>query len=138
MVLSNRSPKKFPLNTLWNLIVLLIWKWKGVWDKMKARLQIVTPDDQGDYILQKPGKYLFFLFNFSGKLNIEIQNSHIQAFVYGVYIGKGTDRFEVKTIQSHQAGNSISDLHLKGVFFDEAKFLYEGLIKIHKNAQLSN
>ena len=35
-------------------------------------------------------------------------------------------------------GNSISDLLVKGVFFDDSKFIYEGLIKIDKKAQKSN
>ena len=98
----------------------------------------VAKEKRGRYIVKKPGKQVFFLHNYSGELNIEIKSPQAQVYIYGVYIGRDNDSFKLNTIQYHRAGNSVSDLLIKGVFFDESKFIYEGLIRIDKKAQKSN
>ena len=56
----------------------------------------------------------------------------------GVYIGKGKDEFSLSTVQHHKVGESVSDLLVKGVFTDQARFFYQGLIRIEKEAQKSH
>ncbi|OGK45405.1 hypothetical protein A2956_04770 [Candidatus Roizmanbacteria bacterium RIFCSPLOWO2_01_FULL_37_57] len=86
----------------------------------------------------KSGKHIFFLHNYSGKLTINIQSSNAEVYIFGLYIGTSKDQFKLNTIQHHMIGNSISDLLIKGVFFDSSKFMYQGLIRIDKNAQKTN
>ena len=44
----------------------------------------------------------------------------------------------METIQRHIAPESTSNLLIKGVFYDESKFIYQGLIRIEKEAQKSH
>lgn len=89
------------------------------------------------YRIKKRGKYLFFLNNFSGYLDVEIESEGVQAFIIGLYFGQKNDNFKIKTIQHHKKGKSSSDLLIKGVFLDNSNFYYDGLIKIEKGADKS-
>ena len=86
------------------------------------------------YRLTKPGKYIFFLKNYSGKLMVEIKSAGVEAYLFGIYEGKNKDNFQLETVQRHMAPGSFSELLIKGVFNDESKFNYQGLIKIDEGA----
>jgi len=98
----------------------------------------VAKEKKGKYTVRQPGRYVFFVHNYSGTLDIEVTSENTEVFIYGIYIGRKDDSFKLNTIQHHAIGNSVSDLLVKGVFFDESKFIYEGLIRIDKKAQKSN
>lgn len=93
--------------------------------------------DSGDkaYSFTKEGEYYINLKNFNGTLMVDIQGKGIKVYVRGLYIGKKKNVFTLKTIQKHTAPGSFSDLLVKGVFYDESQFTYEGLIRIEKDAQ---
>lgn len=99
---------------------------------------IQVKKNSAKYTITKQGKHVFFLNNYSGALKIDILSEGAEVYICGIYIGRGTDAFNVKTIQKHSAKKTISDLYIKGVFFDTSKFLYEGLIRIEKGANQSN
>ncbi len=90
------------------------------------------------YEFSQPGVKVYFLFNYSGPLIAEITEPHTKVFIFGIYIGKTSEIFNVHTVQHHQVGDSISDLFIRGIFSGTSKFTFEGLIKIDKGAQLSN
>src|SRR3989338_9883099 len=90
------------------------------------------------FIVQRPGKHIFFLNNYSGNLQVEIKVPQAEVYIFGLYFGKSYKQFKLHTVQHHIAGDSMSDLFIKGVFYDSSKFLYEGLIHIDKGAQKSN
>lgn len=73
-----------------------------------------------------------------GKVRIIIKGSKAYVRIFGVIIGSNTQQINLYTLQDHQKPESISDLLIKTVLFDEAKFQYQGLIKIEKGAQKSN
>lgn len=98
----------------------------------------ILPGSKGKHTISAPGEYLFFIHNYSGTVEIDIKSEQVKAYIYGIYIGKKGDDFKLNTIQRHRVGNSVSDLLIKGVFFDDSRFVYEGLIRIEKKAQLSN
>ena len=83
------------------------------------------------------GKYFVFLFNFSGEVRVEIEEKGVEVLILGVYLGRQDEEFFLKTCQHHKVGDSQSDLLVKGVFFDKSRFIYEGLIRIDKDAQRS-
>lgn len=85
-----------------------------------------------------PGDYTVFLHNLSGEFDFKIKASGVNLDILGLFVGKKSDKFELKTNQFHDAPNSISNLLIKGVFDDESKFLYQGLIKIEKTGQKSH
>ncbi len=106
---------------------------------MKTNIHILEMGHtQEEYIVTDVDDHIFLLYNYSGKLHVNIQKENAKVYIFGIYIGKQDDNIKIMTIQDHQKGNSMSDLFVRGVFFDNAKFLYEGLITIAKNAQQSN
>lgn len=106
---------------------------------MKTHIHVLEKGHtQEEYIVNDVDNQIFLLYNYSGKLHVKIQKEQAKVYIFGIYVGKGDDNIKIKTIQDHQMGKSLSDLFIRGVFFDNAKFLYEGLITIAKNAQQSN
>ncbi|MBI2051197.1 SufD family Fe-S cluster assembly protein [Candidatus Roizmanbacteria bacterium] len=73
--------------------------------------------------------------NISGDFTFEIKASDVDLDIYGLFFGKGNDEFQVHTTQRHAAPSSKSNLFIKGVFDDESRFHYQGLIKIEKEGQ---
>ncbi len=63
----------------------------------------------------KPGEYVVFFHNISGRLNFEIEAEGANVYIYGLFTGKDADQFNIETIQHHKVGNSFSDLLIKGV-----------------------
>lgn len=93
---------------------------------------------QEKYIIDQATIYILFLHNYSGILEVEITCQHAQVYIFGLFIAKNKDGFQLKTIQHHRVGESFSNLLIKGVFFDQSRFIYEGLIRIEKDAQKSH
>lgn len=86
-------------------------------------------------VLKKAGDYVIYFKNYSGKLELIIDNKNISVNIYGLYIGKNNSDYHIETLQHHLVGGSESNLLIKGVFYDESSLNYSGLIKIEKNAQ---
>lgn len=86
----------------------------------------------------KSGDYIVFMHNLSGQFTFDITSPYVNLDIYGLYIGQGAEQFEMNTIQRHVAPSSTSNLFIKGVFGGSAKFRYEGLIRIEKEAQKSH
>jgi len=89
------------------------------------------------FVFSRPGNYLVFIENTDGELNFEITAEGVNLNILGLFIGRKDQVFKLKTKQHHFIGNSQSNLLVKGVFYDNAHFFYEGLIRIEKIAQKS-
>ncbi len=88
--------------------------------------------------LSRPGKYVAFVENKAGNYIFEINSENVDLEIYGLFHGKGSDDYKVHTVQHHRSPNSKSNLLIRGVFDDESKFHYTGLVKIDKKAQKSH
>lgn len=88
----------------------------------KRRFTITTPT-------------VFFLHNLHGSLHITVAKESVTAWVYGLYQGKDRDNFTLETTQHHTAPNTHSHLLIKGIFADQSRFTYRGLIRLEKSAQ---
>ncbi|OGG04011.1 hypothetical protein A2W14_00760 [Candidatus Gottesmanbacteria bacterium RBG_16_37_8] len=73
-----------------------------------------------------------------GQVSIIIKGKSAKVQILGLIIGSKNQKLNLFTLQDHQQKESISDLLIKSVLFDNAKFYYEGLIKIAPLAQKSN
>lgn len=105
---------------------------------MNKKTQVIKlTEDLKRLVFDKPGDYRVVFKNISGEFLFDIQSPGVNLEIYGLYVGKGDDHFQLKTFQNHHIGKSRSNLLVKGVFFDQAKFFYEGLIRIEKEAQKS-
>lgn len=105
---------------------------------MKNQIYISKIRDEKKIIFDKPGDYLVYFENISGKLIFDITTSGVKLDIYGLYIGKNKSEFKIHTFQNHQAPDSTSNLLIKGVFYDSSIFYYRGLIRIEKGAQKSH
>ncbi len=74
----------------------------------------------------------------NGDVKIIISGAKAKVQILGIIVGCGKQKIELYTLQDHKKPESVSDLLIKSVLFDEAKFNYKGLIKIEKDAQKSN
>jgi Fe-S cluster assembly protein SufD len=92
---------------------------------------------QNRLIFDKAGQYLIYLENLSGDFYFDICAENVDLNIFGLFIGKKDQQFNLKTFQNHIVGNSSSNLLIKGVFYDQSKFFYQGLIRIEKEAQQS-
>lgn len=93
---------------------------------------------QSKLTFDSPGDYTVFFYNLSGEFDFKIKSPRINLNIYGLFVGKKADNFQLKTNQYHIAPNSTSNLLIKGVFDDQSKFVYQGLIKIEKTGQKSH
>lgn len=93
---------------------------------------------QTKLVFDKPGDYTVFFYNLSGEFDFKIKASGVNLDIFGLFVGKKTDNFQLKTNQYHDSPNSTSNLLIKGVFDDYSKFIYQGLIKIEKAGQKSH
>jgi Fe-S cluster assembly protein SufD len=103
-----------------------------------SKLINLNKEKKETLIFNKPGEYVVFFENLSGEFSFRIEAENVNLEIYGLYVGKRNDQFTIKTIQHHIAPNSFSNLLVKGVFFDQAKFFYRGLVRIEKGAQKSH
>ena len=56
----------------------------------------------------------------------------------GCYFGNESQHFDFHSFQNHRVGHSLSDLLFKGALRGKARMVYQGLIKVHKDAQRSD
>jgi len=89
-------------------------------------------------VFNKSGDYTVFFHNLFGEFDFNIKASGVNLDILGLFVGKKSDNFELKTNQYHIAPGSTSNLLIKGVFDEHSKFIYQGLIKIEKSGQKSH
>jgi len=71
-------------------------------------------------------------------LEMHLDGEGSEAKFSGCYFGNGNQHFDFHTFQNHNVGHSVSDLLFKGALRDRARMVYQGLIKVHKDAQRSD
>lgn len=67
-----------------------------------------------------------------------LEGEGAEAKLSGCYFGSETQHFDFHTYQNHKVGHSVSDLLFKGALRGRARTIYQGLIKIHRDAQRSD
>ncbi len=105
---------------------------------MKKVIYLERNNQEERFNFNRPGKYIILFKNLSGKVFFDIESSNVELNIYGLYIGKNQEKFEIYTYQNHLRPNSISNLLIKGIFYDSSQFSYQGLIRIEKKAQKSH
>ncbi|MBI2611548.1 SufD family Fe-S cluster assembly protein [Candidatus Gottesmanbacteria bacterium] len=111
---------------------------------MKNSISIIDRLQKEEELYVKSGedKIIFIILtdnnNQEGAVKIYIDGSNSNVQILGTIIGSGKQQIKLYTFQDHIKKESVSDLLIKSVLFDEARLAYEGLIKIEKDAQKSN
>ena len=73
-----------------------------------------------------------------GDYEMHLEGEGAEAKLSGCYFGSETQHFDFHTFQNHKVGHSVSDLLFKGALRGRARTIYQGLIKIHPDAQRSD
>jgi Fe-S cluster assembly protein SufD len=100
-------------------------------------LHITTPE-QAKVTIDQPTRVVIFIHNYSGEVHVNVAAEGAEAYIFGLYLGRDSKVLTLKTTQKHSVGGSMSSLLIKSILFDQSKLLYEGLIRIEPQAQLSN
>ena len=77
---------------------------------MQKRFIDFTKRKRRKFRLSKPGLYVVFFFNLSGEVEIELSSKKAEAYIFGVFIGKKSKKFNLKTVQHHIKEGSKSNL----------------------------
>lgn len=91
----------------------------------------------------RDAKFHWTFAGLGGKLTKLDMEMHLdgpgtEAKFSGCYFGNETQHFDFHTFQNHVVGHSLSDLLFKGALRGRARTVYQGLIKVHKDAQRSD
>jgi Fe-S cluster assembly protein SufD len=91
----------------------------------------------------RDGRFHWTVTELGGKLRkadfeMFLEGEGAEAKLSGCYFGSETQHFDFHTYQNHKSGHSTSDLLFKGALRGRARMIYQGLIKIHPDAQRSD
>ena len=91
----------------------------------------------------RDGRFHWTLAALGGKLvktdmELHLEGEGAEGKFSGCYFGNETQHFDFHTFQNHVVGHTTSDLLFKGALRGRARTIYQGLIKVHKNAQRSD
>jgi Fe-S cluster assembly protein SufD len=104
---------------------------------MKKFIYLYKNKSNKKFVFNKIGDYIVFFNNSTGVYDFIINNENINLNIYGVYMGRKNEKFNITTNQIHKKPNSRSYLFIKGIFDDKAQFNFKGLIRIEKKANKS-
>jgi Fe-S cluster assembly protein SufD len=71
-------------------------------------------------------------------IEISLNGRGAKAYIIGCFVGRAAHTISLTTHQVHTSPETLSDLHIKSVLYDQSKLLYHGSIRIEKDAQMSN
>lgn len=101
----------------------------------------VHDDASYDYVVKNDAHLLLVLLMIDQKRGIDahatvrLGGKGASTSIIGLAVGKETSSMKLHTLQHHQAPETTSNLLVKGVFRDTATFLYDGAIRVEKDAQ---
>lgn len=98
----------------------------------------ITTDTQTTYRLAQNEKAVFFMLNRSGNITFELAGENAEAHIFAFFIGKNETEANLNLIQKHLVRSTVSHALIKSALYDKAIFTYEGLIRIERNAPLSD
>ena len=104
---------------------------------------LITPTTNYDTVKElnlESNEDVFLFISKNSKVNVtlHINKEGICANLYGIVIGRNNDVIDANIISNHNVGNSKSYVYIKSVILDKSIFNFNGLIKIKKNANLSD
>jgi Fe-S cluster assembly protein SufD len=91
----------------------------------------------------REGRFHWTLAALGGKLvktdmELHLEGEGAEGKFSGCYFGDESQHFDFHTFQNHVVGHTTSDLLFKGALRDRARMVYQGLIRVNKDAQGSD
>ncbi|MFZ1626313.1 MAG: SufD family Fe-S cluster assembly protein [Candidatus Moraniibacteriota bacterium] len=100
--------------------------------------QDISTDTKNTYRLNKNEQVVFFLFNRTGNITIELAGLGARAHVFAFYSGKGNLEQSLTLAQKHLAPDTVSSVMVKAALDDQSLFAYDGTISIAPQAHCSD
>lgn len=72
--------------------------------------------------------------NVAGKITVSMKGSQSHAKLQGAYVIWGTSSITLQSMQHHLVPEATSELTYNGIAYDTASSLYQGTIRVEKNA----
>lgn len=113
-------------------------------DMTRNKISVIDSLSKNKRFIVKSGENRTFFIcltdgeSVDGKVEIIIEGKAANVQILGAIVGYGKQIIKLFSLQDHLREESVSDLLIKSVLFEEAKLYYEGLIRIEKGAQHSN
>ncbi len=98
----------------------------------------ISADTRSLYRLAKNEEVIFFMFNRSGDITIELAGPGAKAHVFALYTANGGGKQSLRLTQSHLAPDTVSSALVKTALDGTASFQYDGAICIAKGGDRSN
>lgn len=98
----------------------------------------ISTDSTKVYRLATNEQVVFFLFNRSGDITIELAGSGATAHIFALYSGKENSKQSLSLTQKHLAPDTISSALVKAALDNHSSFTYSGAIAIAPNAHRSD
>lgn len=107
---------------------------------MNKFIHVEIPDGKSarEYTVKRGEKLSLFLTGFSSfdaTITVKLTGAGGSATITGILIGKGNMRQVLHTMQIHKAPETTSDVLVKTVLSGHAACLYDGGIRVEKQAQ---
>lgn len=102
------------------------------------RFKDISRDTTTLYTLTENERCVFFLFNRSDTITIELAGAGAEAHIFAFFVGQDADVFTLTLNQRHTAPRTVSHALLKSVLSHTSALTYHGLIHIKKNAVKSD
>ncbi len=72
------------------------------------------------------------------RVTIRLMGKGGEAQIIGIFVPKKSSSFTLSTLQQHEAPETTSNLLVKSVLEGDAKFFYDGGIRVEKQAQITD
>lgn len=73
--------------------------------------------------------------SFTSRIVIRLTEQGAEAHVVGFMVGRNQSSITLQTLQHHSAPGTVSNLLVKSVLSGDAKFTYDGIIRVEQGAQ---
>lgn len=94
---------------------------------------VVDENAKADVVLLAKGK-----INSNSTVSVFLEGRFAEAQIIGCFAGTGKQIISLKTYQHHRAPDTTSNLLVKSVLSDSARFICDGSIRVEKTAQRTN
>ena len=96
--------------------------------------QDISNNQQKRYLINQPGKQIFFLQNINAEIEFVITVENADVYIFALYEGDKDEKFTLNLTQNHLAPSSRSQVLVKSVLRDRAQHRFVGTIRVQKQA----
>lgn len=90
------------------------------------------------YVIDRPGRFVFFFRNRSGTLRFEIGHKDSEVLIFGAFEGSGEEKHELTLEQDHVSPGAVSSCLIKSVLRDRSSLRLDASILVREGSAKSS